>query len=66
MDETRSCINRSHIQDKELCGFGVTEQMSLGRSTVAALAVPLRYLQTQDLGMFDSVYSSGLLAGGVL
>ena len=65
MDETRSCINGYHIQDEEFYCFDVTEQMSLGRSTVAALAVPLRYLQKQDLSTFDSANSSGLLADGV-
>ena len=62
MDKTRSWINGSQVQDKEPYSFDVTEQMSLDRSTVAALAVPLRNLQKQDLSMFDSAYSSIVLA----
>lgn len=60
--ETRSSINGSHVQDKEPHGFDATEQISLSRSTLAALAVPLRFLQKQDLKMHYQVYSSGLLA----
>ena len=60
--ETRSSINGSHVQDKEAHGFDATEQISLSCSTLAALAVPLRFLKKQDLNMYYSVYSSGLLA----
>lgn len=63
--ETPSCINGSQVQDKEPHVFDATEQISLSRSPLAALAVPLRFLQKRDLNMCYSVYSSGLLTDWV-
>ena len=55
--ETRSCIGQGAH------GFDATKQISLSRSTLADLAVSLRFLQKPDLNMYYSVYnSSGLLA----
>ena len=59
--ETRSCINGSHVKDDEPHGFGATEQISLSRSTLTALAVLLRFLRKQDLDMYCSVNSSLLI-----
>ena len=64
--EIRSCINGSQVQDKEPNEFDATEQTSLSRSPLAALAVPLHFLQKQDFNMCYSVYSSGLLTDWVL
>ncbi len=49
--ETRSCINGSHVQDEEPHRSDATERISLSRSTLTALAVPLRFLQKQDLNI---------------
>ena len=57
---TRSCIDGSHVQNKEPHRFYATEQISLSRSTSSALLIPLRLLQKQDLDMYYSVYSSDL------
>ena len=46
MDETRSSINGSHIQDKEPYGLDATEQMSLNpsKNTLGVLVGSLCFL----------------------